>query len=332
MLRLGGPASERSAGGRLRRVALPAVTVTSGVLAMSSVPIARRLRRHVPEPLADLVVNSAIFGAVGGLLAVAERAAPFREDWNEPDGELRVDLGYLLVVLPATALVSRGVVEVVAGRLPGYDPAHGRRWWPDKQPLVVRVFLALLISELVHYWHHRLSHEHEALWLTHAAHHSERRLWWASATRLHPADEVPLMVLQVAALSACGVDRDAMLVHNTMKSFMGLLEHSNVAGSSGRLNVVFGTAEQHRAHHARAPGGGTVNYGSVLSVWDRVFGTFDARTGDTFDGEVGLRGMPDYPRTLRGQLEEPFRWLGRRMAERRRTRAGRLHGRAAAEV
>jgi sterol desaturase/sphingolipid hydroxylase (fatty acid hydroxylase superfamily) len=296
----GGPTS------RLRRAALPTVTVASGVMAMSSVPLARRLRRHVPAPLADLVVNSVVFGAVGGLLAVAERIAPFREDWNEPDGELAVDLGYLLAVLPATALVSRGLVDVLAGRLPGYDPEQGRRAWPSRQPLVVRVLLALLISELVHYWHHRLSHEHHALWLTHAAHHSETRLWWASATRLHPADEVPLMVLQVAALSACGVDRDAMLVHNTMKSFMGLIEHANVDGPTGRLNLLFGTAEQHRAHHALAPGGGTVNYGSVLSVWDRVFGTFDPRTGDRFDGDVGLRNMPEYPRTLRGQMAAPF--------------------------
>jgi ornithine lipid hydroxylase len=309
MLKAGPGGGDQPPRRRLQRAALPAVTVASGVMALSSVPLTRKLRRHMPAPLADLLVNSAVFGAVAGMLHVVERVAPFREEWNEPDGELGVDLGYLMGVLPATALVSRGLVDVLAGRLPGYDPDEGRRFWPSSQPLVARVFYALLISELVHYWHHRLSHEHKALWLTHAAHHSENRLWWASATRLHPADEVPLMVLQVVALAVCGVDRDAMLVHNTMKSFMGLLEHSNIEGSTGRLNLVFGTAEQHRAHHAKAPGGGTVNYGSVLSVWDRVFGTFDPRTNDRFEGEVGLRSMPDYPRTVRGQMAAPFRGL-----------------------
>jgi sterol desaturase/sphingolipid hydroxylase (fatty acid hydroxylase superfamily) len=295
--------------GRLRRAALPIVTVASGALALSSVPIARRLRKRMPEPLADLAVNIGIFGAVAAMLAVAERLAPLRPEWNEPDEDLPVDIGYMTLVLPPTALVARSLANTIESRLP--DELDRNRW-PRGQPLVLRVGLALLVSEFVHYWHHRLSHEVPSLWYAHAPHHSETRLYWMTATRLHPLDEVPLMVLQVASLAACGVDRDALLAHNTLKSFHGLLQHSNIGGSAGPLNAVFSTAEHHRHHHGKAPRGNTVNYGAVLNVWDRVFGTVRTPDGEAFAGDVGLSGMEGYPTGLVGQLLEPLRQLRRR--------------------
>lgn len=290
--------------GFAQRAALPSVTIASGALALSSAPLAARLRKRLPGPVADLLVNLGIFGAVGVMLSFTERVAPFRPEWNEPDDELGVDLGYLALVFPPTALASRSLANAISAHLPS---GLGRKWWPNRQPLVVRVGLALLISEFVRYWHHRLSHEVELLWLMHAPHHSEKRLYWVTATRLHPADEVPLLVLQVAALAACGVDADALLTHNTLKTVHGLLQHANVDGSTGPLNLLFSTAEQHRVHHGQSAGGRASNYGAVLNLWDRVFGTVEQPDPDGFTGEVGLRDMPDYPTTLGGQLVEPLR-------------------------
>ncbi len=139
-------------------------------------------------------------------------------------------------------------------------------------------------------------------------HHSERRLYWMNGTRFHPLDEVPLVALQGASLFALGVDDEAMVVHNVFKVIHGLLQHANVAGRCGPLNHLFSTAEQHRFHHAVGRGDRAVNYGAVLSVWDRVFGTQRLPDGSRFAQPIGL-AMARFPTSFTGQMRVPFRWV-----------------------
>ena len=49
------------------------------------------------------------------------------------------------------------------------------------------------------------------------------------------------------------------------------------------------------------------NYGAVLILWDRLFGTFHD-PGRPFDGRVGLDGLPGFPTGLVDQLLSPVRW------------------------
>lgn len=288
----------------LEQHALPLAIGVAAGLAVASRPVARRLRRRLPEPIADSVVSAGMMAIGWGALAGFERIAPFRDDWARADDEAGTDVGYLTTVLLPTLAAARLGDKLLAGLTGGTVEAR-RDTWSTSVPLAVRVSGALLISELVHYWHHRLAHDVPTLRRFHTPHHSGRRMYWLNGLRFHPVDEVPLLALQTLALDLAGVDRDALLVHHVFKSINGMLQHANIAGRCGALNKVLSTAELHRLHH-EARNGPATNYGAVLSLWDQVFGTQEGPGPAPFAGRIGLWN-PAYPHDVRGQMLEPFR-------------------------
>ena len=288
----------------LQAHAMPLGIGTTASLALASLPMARRLRKVLPPAMADQIVSSMLMGVGWVSLAMFERVAPLRADWVGSDRDTQTDRGYFTMVLVPTVVAARlgdKVLHQAAGRV--LDPQ--RRTWSTSVPLPARVAGALLISEFVHYWHHRMAHQVPVLWNFHRAHHSSQRMYWLNGLRFHPVDEAPLLAMQTLALQLAGVDADAQLVHHVFKSINGMLQHANIAGHGGALNQVMSTAELHRIHHSSRSGPGT-NYGAVLSVWDRVFGTQEAPDSDGFEGRVGLVNG-DYPTDLKGQILEPFR-------------------------
>ncbi len=293
----------------MRRFALPLVTAGAGALAIAAVPLARRARRVLPPKLADMAVSAGMAGAGWMMLAVAERVAPHRDEWNEPDEEAGTDLTYLLVALAPTALGANALAGALAR--PGAASRRDARWsWPHHWPLPARVALALLSTELIHYWHHRAAHRIDALWKAHAIHHSEKRLYWVNGTRFHPIDEVPLIALQALALRVLDVGPDELVVHNAFKLIHGLLQHANIDGNMGPAQRIFSTAEQHRMHHAPTVPREAVNYGAVLSVWDQLFGTAARPAAGSAVDRIGLLDQDEVPWRFGEQMLVPFRSQG----------------------
>ncbi len=100
-----------------------------------------------------------------GSIAVLERVAPFDPEWNRADDEARTDLAYFGLLLLPTAGVSRLSASLVGGPLGrALRRGAGRPAWPAGWPLPARVGLALLVSELGHYAHHRVAHHVRPLW------------------------------------------------------------------------------------------------------------------------------------------------------------------------
>ena len=73
------------------------------------------------------------------------------------------------------------------------------------------------------------------------------------------------------------------------------------------LRIVFVTPGMHRLHHSVRMDEGNSNFGVLLSIWDRLFGTYRRRTyEDRLRMPVGVDGFPVGPGVL-GPLIEPFR-------------------------
>jgi len=51
--------------------------------------------------------------------------------------------------------------------------------------------------------------------------------------------------------------------------------HTEVVGKLGPVEWVFNTASHHRVHHGSNPQYLDKNYGGILIIWDRMFGTFE---------------------------------------------------------
>jgi sterol desaturase/sphingolipid hydroxylase (fatty acid hydroxylase superfamily) len=136
-------------------------------------------------------------------------------------------------------------------------------------------------EELAYYWMHRCSHEVRWLWASHVVHHSPEQIHLASAYRLNFTELLsggwlyyfPLYLLGLNPLAVTG-----MLGINLLYQFW---LHTDLVGRLGPLETVFNTPSHHRVHHASNPEYLDRNYGGILIIYDRLFGTFAQEQPDT---------------------------------------------------
>jgi sterol desaturase/sphingolipid hydroxylase (fatty acid hydroxylase superfamily) len=177
----------------------------------------------------------------------------------------------------------------------------------------VAAFLgAFLLLDLWMYAWHRLVHAVPILWRVHRMHHSDEALDASSAFRFHPLETTASQVLRVPLAWALGVGAAHVAAYEAVFLPVILLHHSNLRLSERAdrlLRLLIVTPALHRTHHSPRPVETNSNYGSVLSVWDRLAGTFGrlAGVGATF-GLAGLRCRRW--QSLAGLLLTPFRSAG----------------------
>lgn len=137
------------------------------------------------------------------------------------------------------------------------------------------VLLALIVCDFVYYWEHRFAHQIRIFWVQHAVHHSSRHYNAAVAIRFGPFEGVlsaimhlPLVFLGFPAeLIFFGII--AVLAYQTWI-------HTELIGKLGILDKFLNTPSNHRVHHGCDDQYIDKNYGGILIIWDRMFGTYEA--------------------------------------------------------
>ena len=136
---------------------------------------------------------------------------------------------------------------------------------------------ALLIpaEDFCYYWFHRFGHEVRLFWAGHVNHHSAtsynlstalRQSWtsplsgWLFWTPLPLLGFDPLMIVSAQAIS--------LLYQYWI--------HTELIDRMGPLEWIINTPSHHRVHHGKDPIYLDRNYGGILIIWDRLFGTFEA--------------------------------------------------------
>lgn len=142
-------------------------------------------------------------------------------------------------------------------------------------------FAALFVGqEFCYYWYHRAAHRVRWFWATHAVHHSSNefnlgvayRFGWTGRLAGNALFFVPMIWLGFAPRAVF-----ATLALNLIYQFW---LHAEWAPKLGWLEVVLNTPSHHRVHHASNARYIDANYGGVLIVFDRLFGTFIAERDD----------------------------------------------------
>ncbi|MEJ2865267.1 sterol desaturase family protein [Actinomycetospora flava] len=142
------------------------------------------------------------------------------------------------------------------------DPSHWTTW--------VGVLLAV---DLLWYAYHRSSHRIRLLWAAHQAHHNSTYFNYSTAVRQkwNPWFEV----LFWTPLPLLGVPPWMIFTAFSVNLVYQFLVHTERVGRLPRpIELVFNTPSHHRVHHASDPEYLDRNYGGILIVWDRLFGTF----------------------------------------------------------
>jgi len=238
-----------------------------------------------------------------------ERVVPYHRSWLRSRGDVRVDLGHLLVSGGLTLELLRPAMMALAVALGGLvAPIVGDGLWPHDWPLVAQLVPALVVGEFFMYWVHRLAHEWDLLWRFHAVHHSAPRLYFLNAVRFHPVDLAISNYAPFVPLMALGASPELLALFALFSGVHGTFQHANIPIRLGPLNWLFSMAELHRWHHSRVLDEANTNFGQNLIVWDVVFGTRFLPRDREPPEEIGLTGLAAFPMDYWGQLLSPLRW------------------------
>lgn len=155
----------------------------------------------------------------------------------------------------------------------------------------------LLLLDLWMYWQHRAYHEWTPLWRLHRVHHLDRFLDTTSAVRFHPGEVAASALARAPLIIAADIPILTVAVFDTLVTLSALFHHSNVrlpARIEAALRLVIVTPSHHWVHHHTPRRDTNANYGALLTLWDRLFGSWSP-TRRTPDMAIGSGDAPDAP-------------------------------------
>ena len=136
-------------------------------------------------------------------------------------------------------------------------------------------FLVLFVGlEFCYYWYHRASHKVRWFWATHAVHHSPNELTLATALRLGWTGKLTGATLFYTPLVWLGFSPTAVLAALSANLLYQFWLHAPYIPRLGPLEWILNTPTHHKVHHASNKEYLDCNYGGVLIIFDRMFGTF----------------------------------------------------------
>jgi len=149
-----------------------------------------------------------------------------------------------------------------------------RRLLPDlgTGPLVVAAAIALW--DFVYYWDHRFMHTSRYMWAVHVVHHSSEHYNLSTALR-QPVAEAFGTFLPFGALCLFGIQPGLVETARGVNLLYQYWIHTETIGRLGRPEAVLNSPSHHRVHHGSNQQYLDRNHGSILIVWDRLFGTFE---------------------------------------------------------
>jgi sterol desaturase/sphingolipid hydroxylase (fatty acid hydroxylase superfamily) len=133
---------------------------------------------------------------------------------------------------------------------------------------------AILLVDFIYYWDHRVGHRVRVAWaLYHSVHHSSPLFNQTTALRISFVDGfiVPWFYLPLVLAGF-----HPLLVVAALGVVLAYQQwiHTETIGRLGWFDLVFNSPSNHRVHHGVEPQYIDKNYGGILIVWDRLFGTY----------------------------------------------------------
>ena len=255
-------------------------------------------------------VRTGLFVGVLISLLLWETVQPFIELFGRSG---RARAGHLLrnLILAAvnSAAVALGFVTLWAWAAL-YSEAHGIGLL-HRLPLGtwLHVVSAVLVMDVCTYGWHRLNHRVPLLWRFHRVHHSDAQMDVTTAGRFHFGEIALSSLLRVPLILLLGIRLPELVAYEAMMFAVVQFHHANIGlpeWMDRLLRLAIVTPAMHKVHHSRVQPETDSNYTSLLSFWDRLFGTFRLRD-DPRTIRFGLDGLDQKgDQTLAGLIKTPF--------------------------
>lgn len=140
--------------------------------------------------------------------------------------------------------------------------------------------VAFIGIDFAGYWTHRFSHEINIFWNRHIIHHSSEEFNLSCALRQSVSEIFAIFTILYLPLALLGVPQQIIATIAPLHLFAQFWYHTRLIGRMGWLEKIIVTPSHHRVHHAINPEYMDKNYGQILILWDRWFGTFQEEKVD----------------------------------------------------
>ena len=291
----------------------------------------------------NVLVRTAVGAAIATTIADAiNRSQPQPDDQDEPTTVQRVarrvaHIGGPLAIATASAAAAATVRDRAAPRAMWLRNG-GRR---DLGTGIGAHLLAIFGWDFIYYWNHRFMHEVRTLWAHHVVHHSSERYNLSTALR-QPVVEPFAVFLPYGVMSWLGLRPKLIEEARGINLLYQYWIHTDAIRKLGKAEDVLNTPSHHRVHHGSNSKYIDRNHGSILIIWDRLFGTFQREEEPVIYGltknvesfnpiKIAFHEYADIVKDVaesdnwRDRLSFVFRgpgWAYRRHAEREAAKAG----------
>jgi sterol desaturase/sphingolipid hydroxylase (fatty acid hydroxylase superfamily) len=137
-----------------------------------------------------------------------------------------------------------------------------------------KLLTAIVMWDLLYYWEHRLMHEVRLFWAHHVSHHSSER--YNLSTALRQPWSPFLLVWVFAPMPLLGYSTATTRRAGQLNLLYQYWIHTEVVDRlPAAAEKVLNTPSHHRVHHGANNQYLDKNYGGILIVWDKLFGTFE---------------------------------------------------------
>lgn len=236
---------------------------------------------------------AAAYWAILALLIGLEFFVP---QFNEPERHRRWPTNFglglinmaLLPLLPVSALLA---AEWAQSHQVGLLNLLDNSWWP------LAAIATIAVQSLSSYTLHVVMHKVPWFWRLHRVHHLDTTLDLSTGLRHHPLEYPLTLFTDISVAIVFGLTPWALIVYGTVDGLFSFYGHANIKLPSRldhALRYLVVTPRIHAVHHSSYQPETDSNYGSIFTIWDRVFGTYSDRLADRPEArQYGLREVQD---------------------------------------
>jgi len=143
--------------------------------------------------------------------------------------------------------------------------------------VVLQFLVGFIFLDLGEYIYHVIMHKVKRLWMFHLVHHSDNVVDVSTTLREHPGENLIRLSFTLLWVFFSGTAFWILMLRQIIQVLSNLFAHMNYRlpeNIDNAVGLIFITPNIHQVHHHYKQPYTDCNYGDVLSIWDRVFGTF----------------------------------------------------------
>ena len=258
----------------------------------------------------EATIRLAFFAGLFLLFAALEAIRPKRKRTQDRARRWPTNLAIIVIdtlSLRALALLlpALAVGAAVDAQAHGYGLFNHLNWAPWAEGL-----LAILFFDFAIWFQHLVTHKVPVLWRLHRVHHADRDIDVTTAIRFHPVEILLSMLLKIGLVYLVGPAAWAMVAFEIILNGTAMFNHANLNlphWLDAIIRTLLVTPDMHRIHHSTKRAEHDSNYGFALSIWDKLFGTYNATPqGGEEALVIGLQWQGEEPARLGWNLMLPF--------------------------